>query len=310
MAPPPLDPLNLRSTLRAVSTEQSSIQRFLQNRASQLLMGSYGRTGSAWQIGIGAICLVAGVGLLISGLLSGVKGLTFGSLGPLIAGGINLVVGLAFRKRYQQTPNEPKLTNEARGFLLNLMRQTNTGWQHHGHVHAHWQFGQAPQAQTPLANGETFFHQLGKHWGFIPKTPKDVLPKPLYDLLETSCHHYNRVHGLLEGARSDSAFAKIAQTARQGADEAIFGILHHAATMHRFPETISAASRDCEEKIRGLKELADGLESIQTRPSAISDRLGYASAMDSALEEVRLERLAREELRRVGEDEQNLRDRL
>jgi len=259
-----------------VSVEQSSVQRFLQNRASQLLIGSYSRAGSSWQIGIGGLCLATGTGLLIGGLASGQPGLIFGALGPLIAGTINLPIGLIMRRRYQQTASEPRLTPEARGFLWNLMKQTNTNWGPH-HMQGHWQghrhIGGIPQAPSPIANGETFFHQLGKHWGFLPKTPKDILPKPLYELLETSCYHYNRIHGMLEGGREDTSLSKIAQTARSGADEAIFGILHHAATMHRFPETISSASRDCEEKIRALKELADGLEKIQTRPVAISDRL-------------------------------------
>lgn len=289
--------------------DQSSIHRFLQNRASQIVAGNYGRQAFGWHIGIGAALCALSVGLFIGGLASGIAGLMFGAIGPLIGGGINLGIGLALRRKLQQAPNEPRLSPEARAFIIDLMKQTHTGW-NSGHGYgAIWNGKTSQQPANPLSNGETIFHQLGKHWGMIPKTAKDVLPKPLHDVLEVSCHHYNRVFGILEGARGDSTFAKIAQTAKSGADEAIFAVLHHAATMHRFPETISSASRDCEEKIRALKELADGLETMQTRPAPISDRLGYSSAMDSALEEVRLERLAREELSRPDET-QHLRERL
>jgi hypothetical protein len=293
-------------------TEQSSIQRFLQNRASQIVMGNYGRTASGWHVAIGAGLIALSAGMFIGGLASGIAGLMFGALGPLIGGGINLGIGLALRRRLQQTPNEPRVSSEAKHFLIDLMKQTHTGWNSgHGYKPL-WTGTQQPlPPANPLANGETIFHQLGKHWGMIPKTPKDILPRPLHDVLEVACYHYNRVFGILEGTRGDAAFAKVSQTARSGADEAIFAVLHHAATMHRFPETISAASRDCEEKIRALKELADGLERLQVRPAGISDRLSYSSAMDSALEEVRLERLAREELGHHDvEQERHLRDRL
>lgn len=299
--------------LTFVSNGQSSIQRFLQNRASQIVMGNYGRSACGWHIGIGAALVALSVGMVIGGLASGVAGLIYGAIGPLIGGGINLGIGLALKKKLQQTPNEPKLSPEAKAFIVDLMKQTHTGW-NSGHGYGGiWVTVQKPaQPASPLSQGETIFHQLGKHWGMIPKTPKDILPKPLHDVLETACYHYNRVFGILEGTRGDSVFTKIAQSAKSGADEAIFAILHHAATMHRFPETISAASRDCEEKIRALKELADGLETMQSRPATISDRLGYSSAMDSALEEVRLERLAREELGRAGDDDDqvHLRERL
>lgn len=274
-------------------------------------MGNYGRSAIGWHIGIGAVLVAVSVGMVLSGIATGISGVIFGAIGPLIGGGINLGIGLALRRKLQQTPNEPKLSPEAKHFIIDLMKQTHTGW-NSGHGYGPlWKGVQPTQPANPLANGETIFHQLGKHWGMIPKTPKDILPKPLHDVLETACYHYNRVFGILEGTRGDSVFAKISQTAKSGADEAIFAILHHAATMHRFPETISAASRDCEEKIRALKELADGLETMQGRPATISDRLGYSSAMESALEEVRLERLAREELGRTDDDDHlHLRERL
>ncbi len=273
-------------------------------------MGNYGRQAFGWHIGVGAALCALSVGMFIGGIASGIAGLMFGAIGPLVGGGINVGIGLALKRKLQQAPNEPKLSSEARTFIIDLMKQTHTGWNSSQGYGAIWNGKTPSQPSNPLSNGETIFHQLGKHWGMIPKTAKDVLPKPLHDVLEVACHHYNRVFGILEGMKSDSTFAKISQSARSGADEAIFAVLHHAATMHRFPETISAASRDCEEKIRALKELADGLENMQSRPAAISDRLGYSSAMDSALEEMRLERLAREELRRTDENEEYLRDRL
>ncbi len=297
-----------------MAEEQSSIQRFLQNRASQILVGSYQRAGSTAQIAVGIPLILIGAGLLVAGTLSHIGGLMLGSIGPFVAGAINLVVGLVARKRAAQAPVEVRLSSEARGFVWNLMRQTNTSWHHHGHTPHHWHhahhWGQWMGQGAGQNPATSFLTQLGKQWGFVPKTPKDVLPQQLHDLLEVACYHYNRIFGLLESGKTDTGIVKIAATARAGADEALFAILHHAATMHRYPETVSAASRDCEEKIRALKELADGLERIQTRPTSISDRLGYTSAMDSALEEIRLERLAREELSTHAVDEPNLRERL
>lgn len=293
-----------------MTTDQSSIQRFLQNRASQIVMGNYGRQALGWHIGIGAALAAISIGMFIAGSITGIAGLMYGAIGPLVGGVINVGIGFALKRKLQQSPNEPKLSPEAKTFIVDLLKQTHTGWNSGQGYGPLFNGNQKPaQPANPLASGETIFHQLGKHWGMIPKTPKDILPKPLHDVLEVACYHYNRVFGILEGARGDATFSKISQSARAGADEAIFAILHHAATMHRFPETISSASRDCEEKIRALKELADGLETMQSRPAVISDRLGYSSSMDSALEEVRLERLAREELSR-SDDGQHLRERL
>ncbi len=273
-------------------------------------MTNYGRQAFGWHIGIGAGLVFLSSVLAIVGLAANVSGLIYGALGPLIGGGVNLYLGLALRRKLQQTPNELRLTQEARSFLQELMKQTHSGWNpNHGYGPMWGHTPKQLQAHHPLANGDSIFHQLGKHWGMIPKTPKDVLPKPLHDLLETACFHYNRIFGILEGNRDESAILKIAQAARSGADEAIFSILHHAATMQRFPETISAASRECEGKIRDLKELADGLEKIQRQPASISDRLSYASAMESALEDVRLERMARDELS-LPDEANELRDRL
>ena len=283
-----------RHTIQTVAHELSSIERFFQNRGFQLVYGSYGRTGFAWQMGIGATCLAVGGGLLIAGLVSGVAGLLIGSMGPLIAGAINFPIGLYMRKRFQQAPNEPKMTQEARHFLIGLVRQTNHAWHQQGNAWA-MRSNNHPSSANPLSSGETFFHQLGKQWGFIPKTPKDVLAKPLYELLETACFHYNRVQGMLEASRDAAAVGKVAQSVRSGADEAIFHVLHCAATMHKFPETIAASSRECESRIRALKDLADGLEKLQRQPHSFTD-VPASTAMDSALEEVRLENLARVEL--------------
>ncbi|MBN9501819.1 MAG: hypothetical protein BGO01_06425 [Armatimonadetes bacterium 55-13] len=294
-----------------MSSDQTSIQRFLQNRATQIIVTSQLRTGNAWQIAIGIACTLIGAGLLIAGLISGVFGLKVGSIGPLVAGVINLGIGIAFRRRSTPDQIEVKLTPEARGFLQDLMRQTNTQWGCGTSWGSHRAWQQSNSPLKTFAGENSIFHQLGKHWGFIPKTPKDVLPKPVHDMLDIACFHYNRVYGILESGKTDSGITKVANTARAGADEALFTVLHHAATMHRYPETTASASRDCDEKIRALKEMADGLEKIKVRPTSISDRLGYTSAMDSALEEIRLEQLAREELRtHRSDDEQHLRDRL
>jgi hypothetical protein len=291
-----------------VSVESSSIQRFLQNRASQLIMANYGRQSWVWHVAIGGGLIALAAGMVIGGLVAGIGGLAVGATGPLIGGGINLVMGLKLRTRYHQNPNEPRISPEAKAFLVDLMKQTHTGW---NSGHGYRRHGPQPSHfATPLSNGNTVLHQLGKHWGVIPKTPQDVLSRPLHDLLETACRHYNRVYGILEGNQTENAVSKVAQSARQGADEAIFAILHHASTMNRFPETISSASRECEEKIRALRELADGLERIQGQPVPITDRLSYTSAMDNALETVRLEQLAREELGRHTDPEQQLRERL
>jgi len=271
-------------------------------------MANYGRQSWVWHVAIGGGLVALGLGLLFGGLLSGLAGLAMGAIGPFIGGGINLFIGLKLRNRFQQNPNEPRISPEAKGFLVDLMKQTHSGW---NAGHGYRRHGQQPtHFATPLSEGNTVLHQLGKHWGVIPKTPMDVLSRPLYDLLETACFHYNRVYGMIEGTRGEHPVAKVGQSARLGADEAIFAILHHAATMNRFPETISSASRECEDKIRALKDLADGLERIQGQPVPITDRLGYTSAMDNALEDVRLERLAREELGKHTNEGQELRERL
>ena len=286
-----------------MAAEISSIERFIQNRASQLLIGSYSRTGFAWQIGIGAICLAVGGGLLVAGLITRGQDMIVGSLGPLIAGAVNVPIGFFMKKRFQQAPNEPQLSIEARHFLLGLIKQTSSGLHQNRGT---WGSVQIRTQTNPLV-GESFLHQLGKHWGFIPKTPKDVLARPVYELLETACHHYNRVQGLLEG-RQGSSIAKMGQLVRSGADEAIFQILHSAATMHKFPETVGSTSRDCEDRIRALRELADRLEKLHSQPHLVADVPVQTTAIDSALEELRLEGLARTELSQEPNEGQHLRE--
>jgi hypothetical protein len=273
-------------------------------------MSAYGKQSFAWHIFFGVGLVAAGAVMGIIGAFTGIAGLLFGGLGPIGGGVVNLVLGINLKRRFQQSPNEPRISPEAKSFLQELMRQTHTGW-NSGHGYTANRSAQAAhQAHSPLSQGNTVWHQLGKHWGVIPKTPADVLPRALHDLLDTACFHYNRVLGTIEGARNEPSLAKISQAAKNGADEAIFAVLHQSAMMHRYPETITTASRDCEEKIRALKELADGLEKMLTQPVSISDRLGYTSAMDSVLEDVRLESRAREELRKHSDEEQHLRDRL
>ncbi len=281
-----------------VSQQQSSVHRFLQNRAGQFVVGSYGRSAyiaHSWA----AVGLIAVGGIMLGlGANFGITGLQYGALGPLIAGLVNAGFGVFLRRKVQELPQQPLLTPEAKELLIDMLKQTRTGWTSGQSYSALFSRtpAPAPQPVNPLFTGETVAHQLGKHWGIIPKTAKDILGQELFDVVEAACQQYNRIDGILETSRGDTNFARVAQNSRTGADEAIFAIFHRVAMIQRYPETMQSSILDCRDKTRALRELADGLESLRSRPISIADRLGYASTLDSVLEDVRLERMAHEEL--------------
>lgn len=278
-------------------SHQSSIHRFLQNRAGQLVVGNYGRTAYIAHSWTAVGLITVGAIMLGMGANYGITGLQFGALGPIIAGLVNAGFGFFLRKKVQELPQQPLLTPEAKALLLDLLKQTRTGWTSGQSYSALFsKTPVTPQPVNPLLHGETVAHQLGKHWGIIPKTAKDVLGQDLFDILEAACQQYNRIDGILETSRGDTNFARVAQNSRTGADEAIFAIFHRIAMTQRYPETMQSSMQDCREKTKALLELANGLESLQSRPVSISDRLGYTSTLNSVLEDVRLERMAHEEL--------------
>src|SRR5215472_7415333 len=96
-----------------------SLERFVKTRGSMFLGSSYPKRAATIQTWVGATLLsVAGI-VAISPLLGAPVEALFGTIGPFIAGTINLGFGIGMRKRFSALrPVETALSSEARQVLL------------------------------------------------------------------------------------------------------------------------------------------------------------------------------------------------
>jgi hypothetical protein len=271
--------------------DATAIERFMRNRCGAFLpVRKNGRRGFVAQMAIGGAFTAAGVGLFTIGSQLRISGMESGSIGPLIAGLTNLLVGSIFYSKARgRTGEDAKVTPEARAFLMELNRLTSgMTWEWSDPSMMDYQYGW--NRRPGVRRGSLI---LGVRKG---KGPREALPAPLFDLLERACHEYNRVSGVVQLATNTSPVKKLSDAALNGSDETILEVFHQAALVSRYPESSAAATQTMELRIAALQELANGLEQLQTRQPALSDRLNATSAMERVLEELKLDAMAREEL--------------
>jgi hypothetical protein len=285
-----------------MSEDQTSIQRFVRNRGSVLLAGThYGRSGYVAQMTVGAVFTGLGAVMLIGGLVTRTFALEMSCIGPGIAGVTNLIVGSVFHSKVKgKTQSQAKLTPEARTFLSHLSRQIlGRSYEWSDPTVAHYSAGW---------NRRPGVRSGGRLLGVRQRGPQDVLPEPVFELLEQACFQYNRTCGIVELATEGSPAKKLADSAQRAADETILEIIHQAALISRYPESSNAAVQTSQARIAALHELADRLESLQTRHPGLTDRMSSSSAMESVLEELKLDEIVRAELT-FRPEERDLRDR-
>lgn len=260
--------------------QPSSIDRFFWTRG----VGLFGYVRNPMALGF----LIASISTL--GLGVAMSGISFASGGkmPIIVGLVNILVALVFGgisfwagRRMKNIPTtEVRLSSQARGLLTRIGQ--HIGWHDTSHD---WDW----------ATGQTgnFIANL-----FGNKTAANVIAAPAAALLEGACHEYNRIWGLLKIAEGSTGRAKqLVPQMRVAADEAMISILNKVSLLDKAPETQGTISAQVGQQSSKLKELADHLEALLSEPSSIADRLVSSNVMDGVLDNLRMERVAQEELR-------------
>lgn len=260
--------------------QPSSIDRFFWARG----VGLFGYVRNAMALGF----LIASVSTLGLGLCMGAISLASSGKMPNIVPIANFAVALVFgaisfsagRKGRNLPATEVRLSSQARGLLTRIGQ--HIGWHDTSHD---WDWA------SNIAGGviQSFFGQ---------KTAANVISAPAARLLDEACHEYNRVWGLLKIA--DSATGRIKQMTPQvrvAADEAIISVLNQVALLDKSPETVNAISSQVSIQTNKLRELANHFEAMLNEPSSLADRLVSSNVMDGVLDNLRMERIAHEELR-------------
>jgi hypothetical protein len=132
---------------------------------------------------------------------------------------------------------------------------------------------------------------------------EDVLSPNAFAVLESAAWEYNRVRAALATPDESPTLRRLAPGIRAAAEEAIAEVLHAASLLEQFPES-GAPAQAAAARTAELRSLADELDRIRTTTPSLT-LLSGASRIQGVLDELRADRLAREELR----DEQPLRSR-
>ena len=263
--------------------DASSLDRFIWEKGMKIL--SYGSKGAVF-------------GLTASAIINGSIGLVFtiisataaGRSHLIIAGGIllstALIMGLiAFfqYRRSKQSGSEVQLNTEASSLISQLA--THIGW------------------YNPASMGNRSYQYQNqmkpwKNWWGGVKTSSQILSAEVFEMLERAAFQYNRLSGLLVLAKSASGrSSRMEPNIRNASDQTMFGILNQVALVDKRPESASAIRSQVDHQIKQLEELGDRLELLLSEPTNNFDAISSTSAMDSVLEDLRMEQLAREEIR-------------
>ena len=260
--------------------QPSSIDRFFWSRG----VGLFGYVRNPMALGF----LIASISTL--GLGVAMTAISFASGGkmPFVVGIAKIVVATFFGgvsfwagRRAKNIPTtEVRLSSQARGLLTRIGQ--HIGWHDTSHD---WDW-----ATGPTGN---FLAGL-----FGQKTASNVIAAPAAALLEKACFEYNRVWGLLKIADGSTGRSKqLVPQMRVAADEAMISILNQVSLLDKSPETHGTISAQVGQQSSKLKELADHLEGLLSEPASVADRLVSSNVMDGVLDNLRMERIANEELR-------------
>jgi len=260
--------------------QPSSIDRFFWTRG----VGLFGYVRNPMALGF----LIASISTF--GLGASLTAISLASSGkmPLIVGVINCIVAAIFGgisfwagRRAKNIPTtEVRLSSQARALLTRI--GGHIGWHDTSHD---WDW----------ATGQTgsFLASL-----FGNKTASNVMAAPAAALFDKACFEYNRVWGLLKIAEGSTGRAKqLVPQMRVAADEAMISILNQVSLLDKSPETQGTISAQVGQQSAKLKELADHLEGMLSEPATLADRLVSSNVMDGVLDNLRMERIANEELR-------------
>lgn len=134
---------------------------------------------------------------------------------------------------------------------------------------------------------------------------EDLLSPAAFTVLENAAREYNRIAAALAAPDNSPTLRRMAPSIRASAEEAMAEILQLAALLDEFPEGVTparaAAART--EELRTLAAELDRLQNLVSPPAFVNG----GSRIQGVLEELRADRIAREELRE--DDPQTLRIR-
>ena len=131
-------------------------------------------------------------------------------------------------------------------------------------------------------------------------------PRPeILALLDKASFAFNRVLGVIDAGAGPTITSRIINSSRTAAEESMIEIWNAAAMMEQLPESGESHEIRIELLVEKLNELGDRL-STMVSTSATPMFAGPTSSMDSLLDELRLDRLARQELHESPElEDQN-----
>lgn len=277
-----------------VSVDRDSLDRFLQTRGAQILGRAVGQSSYKVHGIVGAAITTLGLGFLASPLFGAPVEVMAGSIGPLIAGTINIGMAIAARRRIiQSQPGVVEYSPDAKALLLALHRGLGAGANYYNRM--------LPIGVLPFAASRMIARRI--HLRLALRGTVGTMPTPAVEVvtyLERAAVAYQRVAAVLATSKNQAAIAKLGPRAALAAEEAMSDIFHHSATLCRYPEGLDAGRKPIEAQIKALEEIADGFENLAA--TSLEPQSINRSNVDDLLTDLRLEQLARSELRPLRSD--------
>lgn len=261
-------------------TGTGSLERFVKTKGWLFSSVNCSRRAFKIQGMIGGSLLAVGLAIMAMPLFGAEKQLFFASLGPVIAGGTNLIVAAAMKKRFNSAAKEPMtLSSEARSVMRALNRKYNPrkAWEWDDSM---WQeqMGWTPGTQGSAAASAD-------------------LSEAVLEELEKAAYQYNRIAAVLVAAGSaQSSVVRMATKVETAANESMGDVLHQAGLLAAFPEGSEAVSMRLHGTIKDLTELADRTQALLLAEPTFTERLVQRTGIQDVLDELRLEQAARSEL--------------
>jgi hypothetical protein len=287
--------------------EETSLDRYLESRAGYILGNAHARWGLMIMGLVGSLMIVIGFVFGLLGTVGGQPDVLPAMAAPLMAGFINLVFSLALRRRVRPAFEvNTELTPQARTFMAELMKDV-FDWPYAWGSSDPREWG-AKARYMRRRERRVWRRMIGSgSWGKRSHSAKEFLQPSAFEALDTAAFHYNRVAAVL--ATGGPSVTKFGPTVRAAADQAMADIFNISSVLDRYPEGTSSAQAEAEKHVASLKELGDRLETMQASDAAGLPATSGSSPMDSVLEELRLDQLARSELANPPEQEQHQQQR-
>lgn len=139
--------------------------------------------------------------------------------------------------------------------------------------------------------------EVGPHWQG-GHSASSFLEPIVFDMLEEAAFEYNRTIGMLVAAHEarHSVLDKMTPSIVGALDDSMATLFHHASLLERFPESAGSTFESARQQVSQMKEVADRVDAMRSRGQTLTDRLEYATRIESVLEDLRLDQASRTEL--------------